>query len=125
MSLLRYRDLPRDEARRSPLDVYGAVHAGRLGSWWTVPVFVPLAELAGLRAVVMDRNRMTSVRQARLDGVGLPPIEVSVHPDGSAWIVDGNHRLVDARRSRQPGIWATFTFVGAPAPGRQRRRPAR
>jgi hypothetical protein len=32
----------------------------------------------------------------------LPPVELGIFQDGSAWIVDGNHRLIDV----------VFTFVG-------------
>jgi hypothetical protein len=35
-----------------------------------------------------------------------------VFRDGSAWIVDGNHRLADARRARLPSVAVVFTFVG-------------
>lgn len=108
----RFRTLPVDEARGNPLHSWGAVHASRLGTYWTVPVEVPLVELTSLRPVLQSRQRVASVRAARLTGKDLPPIELSVYPDGSAWIVDGNHRLIEARQAKLPSLQVTFTFVG-------------
>ena len=107
-----YRDLPADPTRGNPLHAWGAVHASKLGSYWTIPVAVPLAELAALRPVVASKARLASVARARQDGVALPPIEVGVFPQGGAWIVDGNHRLVDARQARLAAVPVVFTFVG-------------
>ncbi len=108
----KYRDLPIDEAHGNPLRSWGAVNAYRLGTCWTVPVDVPLSELAGLRTVKQATARLRSVAIARTTGKPLPPIELGVFKDGSAWIVDGNHRLIDARSARLPSIPVTFTFVG-------------
>lgn len=108
----KYRWLLPDEALGNPLHKYGAVHSGRLGSYWTTEVRVPLAELAGLRPVVQSRSRLGDVAGARRIGRVLPPVELGVFRDGSAWIVDGNHRLADARQSRLPDIPVVFTFVG-------------
>jgi len=49
---------------------------------------------------------------ARKEGLSLPAIELGVFRDGTAWIVDGNHRLIDARKARLPSVPVTFTFVG-------------
>lgn len=103
----------RDPDRGSPLDQWGAAHAWRLGTYWTVPVEVPLQDLAHIQAVVQSKARLADIRRARERDVPLPPIEVSVFRDGSAWLVDGNHRLADARRAHLPSIPVTFTFVGA------------
>jgi hypothetical protein len=94
------------------LHKYGTVHADRLGSYWTIAVDVPATELAGLRPVVQSRARLREVTAARKAGYYLPPIELGVFRDGSAWIVDGNHRLADARQARLPSAPAVFTFVG-------------
>lgn len=108
----RYRDLPVDEAHGNPQHAWGAVHANRLGSYWTVAMAVPLAELAGLRPVMQSSARLKSVTAARKAGLVLPPIELGVFKDGTAWIVDGNHRLIDARKAQLPNLPVTFTFVG-------------
>lgn len=108
----RYRDLPVDEALGNPLHAWGSVHADKLGSYWTVVVDVPLTELAGLRPVVQSAARLKSVTSARKEGKFLPPVELGVFKNGMAWIVDGNHRLIDARKARLPCVPVTFTFVG-------------
>lgn len=108
----RYRDLPADEARGNPKHAWGAVHANRLGSYWTVAIDVPLIELAGLRPVMQSSARLKSVTAARKESLFLPAIELGVFKDGTAWIVDGNHRLIDARKARLPSVPVTFTFVG-------------
>lgn len=108
----KYRDLPSDERHGNPLHKYGAVHAGRLGSYWTTEVDVPTTELTGLHPVVQSRGRLRDITSARKAGRFLPPIEIGVFRDGSAWIVDGNHRLADARKARLPSVPVVFTFVG-------------
>jgi hypothetical protein len=108
----RYRSLSPDEALGSPLYKYGTVHAGRLGSYWTTSVDVPTVDLAGLRPVVQSKGRLREVANARKAGISLPSIELGVFRDGSAWIVDGNHRLVDARQAQLPSVPVVFTFVG-------------
>jgi hypothetical protein len=110
--LNRYRQLPADEARGNPLHAWGAVHADKLGSYWTVAVDVLLPELAGLRAVMQSSARLKSVTTARKAGTFLPPIELGVFKNGTAWIVDGNHRLIDARKAPLLSVPVTFTFVG-------------
>lgn len=107
VSLLEYRALPPDPERGSPLDQWGAINAYRLGRYWTVAVPVPLDKLRGVRAVAVDKNRLRSVQRAG----ELPPIEIAVFADGSAWIVDGNHRLVAARKRNAVAISTVFTFV--------------
>jgi GNAT superfamily N-acetyltransferase len=106
----RYRDLPLDPYAGSPLAQYGQVHAASLGEYWTVPVNVPLIDLSSLRAMAQSKSRLTSIRNARLRGVPLPPIEIAVYQNGSGWIVDGNHRLVDARKAQLASIPVRFTF---------------
>lgn len=108
----KYRMLPPDEILGNPLYKYGAVHAHRLGSYWTVAVDVPLTELAALRPVVQSRGRLRDVMEARKAGILLPPIELGVFLDGSAWIVDGNHRLADAQKAGLASVPVVFTFVG-------------
>ena len=83
-----------------------------LGSYWTVPTRIPLMELTGLPAFVHTWWRLQSIEQAKRDGVCLPPIELGVHPDGRIWLVDGNHRLTEARQSGRYDIEARLTFVG-------------
>lgn len=109
----KYRDLAVDVAAGSPLQQWGEVHRHLVGDYWTVPVDVPLAELSGLRAVVQDRKRLTSVRRAIEGGAVLPPIEIGVSRSGGGWLVDGNHRLVEARKSGRATISARFTFTRA------------
>jgi hypothetical protein len=108
----RYRHLPPDEARGNPLHAWGQLHADKLGSYWTIEVNVLLKELAALRPVLQSKARLRSVTTARKAGKTLPPLELGVYRDGSAWIVDGNHRLIDARQAGLASIPVTFTFVG-------------
>lgn len=108
-----YRTLPVDPDAGNPLRSYGAVWADRLGSAWTVPVELPLSSLSGLHPRIQTTARLASVRRARLAGKVLPPLELGVFRDGSAWIVDGNHRLVDARKAGLRTVWVRLTFVGA------------
>jgi hypothetical protein len=108
----RYRHLPADETRGNPLHTWGHVHANKLGSYWTVETRVPLSELAALRPVLQSKARLKSVTAARKEGKPLPALELGIFRDGSAWIVDGNHRLIDARQAKRPSIPVTFTFVG-------------
>ena len=111
-SFERYRLLPVDEAAGSPIAQWGAINAYRVGPHWTIPVTVPLSELSGLKAVVQDRQRVSSVHEALTSGVALPPIEVGVYKGGGAWIVDGNHRLAEARKAKRPTVDVRFTFAG-------------
>lgn len=105
--------LPIDTRRPGPLAQYGAMWRGRVGTWWSLPVFVPLASLNGLRARAIDRGRLASVRSAHHRGVELPPIEIAVAEDGqSGWLIDGNHRLVAARRRGDEIVPAIFTVIG-------------
>ena len=108
----KYRGLPIDDAMGNPLHKYGIVNAFRLGSYWTTEVDVPREELAVLSPVVQSRTRLRDVANARRSGCSLPPIELGVFRDDSAWIVDGNHRLVDARQAQLPSVPVVFTFVG-------------
>ena len=108
-----YRDLPADEARGNPLHSWGSLHADKLGTYWTIPVDVPLKELGALRPVVQSKERLASVLAALRDGTPLEAIELGVYRGGGAWIVDGNHRLIAARKERLPTIPVRFTFVGA------------
>ena len=102
-----------DPERRGPLAEYGEVWRGRVGSFWTLPVDVPLTALRGLGAHAIDRNRLHSVRSAYRAGVELPPIEIAITPDGqNGWLIDGHHRLVAARRRRDPSIDVIFTVIG-------------
>lgn len=113
MNLNKYRSIPPDPFKGSPLHQWGSVHASRLGTYWTLPVVVPLNELSSLRAVNQNKHRVASIVQAIADEKQLPPIEIGVFKDGSAWIVDGNHRLLAARRLKQPSVDVVFTFVGS------------
>ncbi len=122
MSLLKYKSLPADPGRGSPIHQWGAINAWRLGDHWTVEVDVPLSDLESVDAEAIDRGRLASVKAHRLSDGSLPPIELAVWPDGSSWIVDGNHRLVDARQARLPSIRTIFTWV-APKTKNPPRRP--
>jgi hypothetical protein len=108
----KYRDLPTDADRGNPLHAWGVIHANKLGTYWTVAVDVPLSELAVFRPVVQSTTRLKSVTSARKLGKPLPPIEIGVYRNGSGWLVDGNHRLIDARKAGLPRVSAIFTFVG-------------
>jgi GNAT superfamily N-acetyltransferase len=114
----QFRTLPADPERGNPLAAFGAIHADKVGTYWTVPVEVPLSDLASVRAVLQSKGRVTSIAEARRRGIELPPIELGIFNDGSAWIVDGNHRLLEARKARLPSLSVVFTFVDQPAPGR-------
>lgn len=111
-----YRALPIDETRGNPLHAWGAIHADKLGTYWTVPVDLPLQELTALRPVMQSKARLASVIHALRAGDPLPAVELGVYRGGSAWIVDGNHRLIAARKERLSTVPVTFTFVGMPAP---------
>ena len=108
----RYRSLPVDRERGSPIHQYGDVWKAFVGNHWTVPTSVLLDELRGIKAVVQQKKRFDSVKLARMSGVVLPPIEIGVYRDGSGYLIDGNHRLADARRAKLPAIETTFTFGG-------------
>jgi hypothetical protein len=110
--LNKYRGLPRDKLRGSPLHQWGQINVHRLGTYWTESVEVPLRELSSVRAVVQSKSRLRSIEDARASGEETPPIELAVYEDGSAWIVDGNHRLSAARRLKLATIPVIFTFVG-------------
>lgn len=71
-----------------------------------------MRELSSVRAVVQSKSRLRSIEDARAAGEETPPIELAVYKDGSAWIVDGNHRLSAARRLKLATIPVIFTFVG-------------
>ena len=107
----KYRSLPADPDRGSPRAAYGPPSYHLVGDYWTVPVVIPLEDLNGLRATAIDKARLRSVQQARKEGVRLPPIEIGVFQSGSGWIVDGNHRLVAARRAKDDAVEVIFTFV--------------
>ena len=106
-----YRSLPADPNRDSPRRTYGPPSHHLLGDYWTIPVEVPLEDLQGLRAVAINPERLRSIRQAHREDMELPPIEIAVFKNGTAWIVDGNHRLVAARRAADDSITVIFTFV--------------
>jgi hypothetical protein len=107
----KYRSLPEDPDRGSPRAAYGPPSYHLVGDYWTVPVVVPLEDLNSLRATAIDKARLRSVQQARKEGVWLSPIEIGVFQSGSGWIVDGNHRLVAARRAKDDAVEVIFTFV--------------
>jgi hypothetical protein len=106
-ALARYRSLAPDRSAGVPWRQHGEV-----GSYWTVPTRVPLSELTGLTAIVFNIGRLHRVRRARQDGVPLPPIRLGVKYSGRIWIIDGNHRVTEARESGQHDIEAVFTFAG-------------
>lgn len=108
-----YRRLPVDDSRGNPLHSMGAIHADKIGSYWTAPVDLRLADLSSLRPIKQSEERVRSIQLARKAGVALPPIELGVFRDGSAWIVDGNHRLIHARKVGLPSVPVVFTFVGS------------
>jgi hypothetical protein len=84
----------------------------RVGSCWTIPVLLSLAELRGFQPVIHTRARLQSIRSAVRSGIALPPIELGVFDNSTAWLIDGNHRLTEARESGRPSILARLTFVG-------------
>jgi hypothetical protein len=116
----KYRSAPADPDRGSPIHQYGELNAWRVGDYWTVAVDVPLSELAALKPVLQSKSRLASMREARLNGVALPPIEIGVFPDGSGWLMDGNHRLLDARKAGLASVESIFTFAGPQRKGRRR-----
>ncbi len=108
----KYRAIEPDEQRGNPLYSYGSTWSWKLGSYWTVPVMVPVSELVCLRPVVQTKARLQSVREARERGIDLPAVEVGVFAGGTGWIVDGNHRLADAIANGDSFVPVTFTFAG-------------
>jgi hypothetical protein len=105
MAFEKYRSLPNDPDRGVPGPRY-----------WTTPVVVRTSSLRSLKTVLLpsmsrsNAQRMNSIREAHRRGITLPPIEVGVDAGGSAWLVDGNHRLAEARKARRPVIEVTFAF---------------
>src|SRR5271157_1066177 len=73
LALERYRAQPRDPNAGTPWRGHGQV-----GSYWTVPVMVPLSELTGLHAIVFNIGRLYRVRMARKHGTTLPPLSLGV-----------------------------------------------
>ena len=104
-----YSHLPSDGGS-DPRRGVPAYAASCLGSYWTEEAAVPLEHLADVDAAAISDTRWASVAQARRDGKALPPIEISVWRNGETYLVDGNHRLEDARESGQPNIRVKFTF---------------
>ena len=105
--MAQYRALARDHGAGQPRRQQGDV-----GTYWTVPVPVPLSEMTGVRATVFNIGRLARVRMARQKGIMLSPIQLGVSRHGYVWVVDGNHRLSEARESGQAAIMARFTFGG-------------
>jgi hypothetical protein len=105
--MAQYRALAQDHRAGRPRRQDGDV-----GTYWTVPVPVPLSELTGVQATIFNIGRLYRVRMARQKSIMLPPIQLGVSRHGRVWIVDGNHRLSEARESGQPTIMTRFTFSG-------------
>lgn len=102
-----------DTDRTGPLAQYGSMWRGQLGSFWTRPTLVRLEDLRGLGATAISRERLRSVRAALHASALLPPIEIAITANGQrGWLIDGNHRLVAARRRRDRAIEAIFTVIG-------------
>ncbi len=105
--LCRFKTMAPDHAAGKPWRKLGEV-----GSYWTVPVRVPLSELTGVHAIVHRQDRLLRVRMAIANGVVLPPIYLGVKHDGHAFLVDGHHRLTAAREAGWTDIVVRFTFAG-------------
>lgn len=84
--------------------------ASQLGSYWTEPVDVPLHCLEDVDAAAISDDRAADVASARINKIELPPIEIAVRKSGDTYLVDGNHRLEDARESGADSINVMFTF---------------
>lgn len=106
-AMSKYRTLSPDPAAGKPERRHGDV-----GSYWTVAVLVPLSELTCLPPTRVVLARLRYVRMARKNGTVLPPIEIGVNSRGAPWLIDGNHRLTEARQARQAAILTKFTFAG-------------
>jgi len=83
---------------------------------WTVPVEVPLAELAligstaptpHLRRGVTAAQRLEELRRFR----HFDAIEIAVARNGEMHLLDGNHRLYVARERGDAAILVAFFFV--------------
>lgn len=81
-----------------------------LGNYWTKPVDVPIEELANIEiAAVSDRSK-ARVKAAAEEGKELPPVEIAVWRDGETHVLDGNHRIAEARERGSSSIKVKFTF---------------
>lgn len=100
-----------DIAIESGRDAYGAPYFGKVTGWFSGRLEVPLSSLSPDR-VFGCRNEERHVRHADLDAIKtimqttgrLPEIRgeeyqpfIQVAYDGSAWVSEGNHRLMAAR----------------------------
>lgn len=96
------------------------------GGSWKSPIMVPLAALQRFcpRAVRHIRLRRSGeerieylIRALSRDPLrwpaSIPPLEVALAPDGSARLMDGNHRLIAARQLVLPGVPVAFLLVPA------------
>lgn len=104
-----YKHLPPDDRAGDPRR--GVPHGClfMVGSYWTVPTAVPLQHLGDVDAAAISDDRAASVAAAR--GVTkLPPIEIAAWTNGDTYIIDGNHRLEDARENEDATIEVVFTF---------------
>lgn len=106
----QFRSLPVDVTRSSPRQNW-PLWRHMVGDYWTVPSIIQISELKSLRPFLVDKSRVRSIQEARRKGSKLPPIEIGVFRDGSGWIVDGNHRLIAARKSKDKFAEVIFTFV--------------
>ena len=77
-----------------------------VGDFWTLPIDVPVAELQMVKATAISTVRLRSIKSA----AAVPPIEIAVSESGHAELLDGNHRLVAARKRGDVTIIAIFTF---------------
>jgi hypothetical protein len=100
----KYSDLP-PGGGSNPKDMAG-FNKWLVGEYWTVSTTVPLSELVNVKAKAISKDRLKSVQQAD----NLPPIEIAVWKGGDTFLVDGNHRLVSARKSNKHSIEVKFTF---------------
>lgn len=110
-TLDKYRALPKDSRRKAPFVEWdGLLAESDVGPYWTVPVAVPLSDLADVETEAQNPEELRSIKAAFSEGKILPPIQVTVYPNGSNYLIDGNHRLTAARRLRLPTILTVFTF---------------
>jgi len=89
----KYRTLSRDSGAGNPLLVFSkggqverlrAYWAARVGTYWTVPVLIPLRELRNLHAQIHTDWRLQQVCEKMRRGVDLDPIELGLFRNGCA-----------------------------------------
>lgn len=92
-------------------EIVGAKHLGRV----KIPASggvrsTAVADLAGVPVSPLDEKNTQSIVRAHVEGVKLPPIKIEVHSNGFVSLIDGHHRLAEARASGRKEIDVDWFF---------------